>query len=355
MRKILVAVCDMEQAYGEKLGEWLSLEKEEELESCYFSSPDCFREFQKTHKADVVLLGKGFQEEFSEMGRKVQKKAGQSPVEEVLEEEKTLWLCLQDSREGYSETSLPVVEKYQPASGILREIFYYYQEYRTRDSLETQKRGEVTGIYSPSHSTWQTPFALTLSCILSREEHVLYVNLKECAGFGGWFQERYQRDLMDVMYLCLTNEGNTFDCIRSAVYSLEGFDYIPPMEDGACLSEISKLDYLRFARLLAEKSGYDRVILDFGMMVPGFFEILEECSSIYILAKPDEQQENVLQHFQEMMNRQNRKDLEGRISYLSLPYMEAGNCQGEERLQHWVWGELGDYTRKLMGVQGGKD
>lgn len=356
MRKILVAVCDTEQAYGEKLGEWLSLEKGEELQSCYFSSPESFLEFQKTQKADVVLLGDGFPEELSKSGpQKALKEERQKVSGEVLESEKTMWLSLRDSKDAYSGTSLPVIEKYQSASGILRDIFYYYQESRERESPGTTGRGEMTGIYSPGHSIWQTPFALTLACLLGREEQVLYVNLKECAGFGGWLGEKYERDLMDVIYLCLTNEENTFDCIRSAVYTVEGVDYIPPMEDGACLSEISKLDYLRFLKLLEEKGGYDRVILDFGMMVPGFFEILNECSNVYIPVKPDEQQEYALRHFQEMLKRQNRGDLEGKISYLTLPHMTAGLCRREEKIQHWIWGELGDYTRKLMGVQGGAD
>lgn len=146
-------------------------------------------------------------------------------------------------------------------------------------------------------------------------------------------------------------EGNISDCIKSAVYTLEGFDYIPPAGDGVCLGQISKQDYIRFFRLLIEKGGYDIVILDFGMMVPGFSEMMGMCSKAYILSDQTGLQEYSLQHFKEMVARQKNWELEQKLSYLSLPSGAVKNCQGEPKMQQWIWGELGDYVRELMGVQ----
>ncbi|MCI8484156.1 MAG: hypothetical protein HFH41_07435 [Lachnospiraceae bacterium] len=351
MKKISIAICDAEQAYGEKLGEWISLEKQEEMKSYYFSSLSVFLEFQRIQELDVILLGKGFW--------------GNIQIIEQMKEQKSLWICLYDPAEenfseeeqGFPRTEQEVlaVRKYQPASEIIREIFFYYQKYGKQNRDMALPEGEVLGIYSPDHSIWRTPFALTFAQTLGKEERVLYVNLNECAGFERWFQKKYHRDLLDVIYLCLVEGGNISDCIGSAVYRTEGFDYIPPAADGACLGEISKEDYLRFVRLLAEKSSYDVVILDFGIMIPGFFELLEECSSIYIAAEGGELREGPLQHFRQMTARQNRQGLEKKISYLNLPRISENLYQGEEKMQHWIWGELGDYTRRLMGVQSGTD
>lgn len=351
MKKISIAICDTEQAYGEKLGEWISLEKREDMKSYCFSSLNAFLEFQRKEELDIILLGKGFW--------------GNARIIDQMKEQGSLWICLHDpAEEGplEAEQNLPVagqevlaVKKYQPASGILRDVFFYYQKYGKQRKDIILPEGEVLGIYSPDHSIWRTPFALTFAQALGKEERVLYVNLNECAGFEGWFQKKYHRDLLDVIYLCLVEGGNISDCIGSAVYTTEGFDYIPPAADGACLGEISKEDYLRFIRLLAEKSGYDVIILDFGIMIPGFFELLEECSSIYIATEERELRKGPLQQFRQMAARQNRQGLEEKISYLNLPRISENLHQGEERIQHWIWGELGDYTRKLMGVQGGTD
>lgn len=175
------------------------------------------------------------------------------------------------------------------------------------------------------------------------------MNLKECAGFARWLQENYQRDLLDVMYLCLNGERNIPDCIRSAACSLEGFDYIPPAEDGICLGETDRKDYVEFVTLLAEKSGYDVVILDFGMMIPGFFDILEKCSHVYIALEQEELQEEAVCHFRQMMSRQNRPLLEEHVTFLRLPAARTGRYHGVERLQQWIWGELGDCARQLAG------
>ena len=183
---------------------------------------------------------------------------------------------------------------------------------------------------------------------------MLYVSFKECAGFSSWLQESYQRDLLDVMYLCLTGEGkNVEDCIRSAAYVLEGVDYIPPSEDSLCLGQVSGQDYTRFVRLLAEKGGYGVIVLDFGMMVPGFLELLGMCSKMYVLGGHAGLGGHALAHFKQMMGRQKDQKLEGKLCYLTLPRM-AVECQGEQ-MQQWVWGELGDYVRELLGVQIGTD
>lgn len=412
MSKILIAVCDADAAYGRKLGEWITLEKGGQLRGCSFSAPEQFLEFQKACAPDVVLLGAGFWEDAEIIGlaaqamegtgsqaiggketpaiagramqsmegeetpaiagramqamegkeipaiagRAMQAMAGPEDVRESFGE--TLWLCLQGNirKENIPESMkmLPMVQKYQPASGIVRDIFSYCQKYREEEPETAGAGRELIGIYAPGQDSWQTPFALTLAQTLSRKERVLYVNFKECAGFSSWLKESYQRDLLDVMYLCLTGEGkNVPDSIRSAVYVLEGVDYIPPSEDSLCLGQVSGQDYTQFVRLLAEKSGYGSIILDFGMMVPGFLELLGLCSKVYVLGGQAGLGSHAMVHFRQMIGRQRNQRLENKLSYLTLPKMEVGR-QGE-KMQQWIWGELGDYVRGLVGVQIGTD
>lgn len=363
MKKISIAICDTGQTYGERLGEWISLEKKDRLTGYCFSSPECFLEYQKQHEPDIVLLGNGFCEN-PDIRKQVrlpdETACGNNLMEEGSNiESKALWLYLHDpmGKEDVSEIirRLPTVEKYQPASKIIRDIFSYYQNYQKAERETATTSCEMIGVYSPEHSIWQTPFTLTLAQTLGKKERVLYVNFKECAGFREWFHEDYRRDLLDVIYLCLTNEVNVADCIDSAVYTMEGFDYIPPAEDGVCLSEISGNDYKKFVRLLGKKSGYDVILLDFGMMSPGFFDLLGVCGNVYILTEAGELHEGPRQQFCRIAKRQSRPEMTEKFSYLALPHLSAGICQGETWMNQWVWGELGDYVRRLVGVQSGTD
>ncbi len=359
MKKILIAVCDTDGSYGERLGEWFSLQRGEKLQSMYFSSPECFWEHYGSRKPDIVLLGTGFLdddaicEELVGQRKRAQEESPQGGKGEIL------WMYLRAS-EGKEQIpdyirELPAVDKYQPASRILREIFSIYRQWEDEALNEVGGEREVIGIYSPCHSIWQTPFALTFAQGLAQEEKVLYVNLQECAGFGSWFGEEYEKDLLDVMYLCLNDGGNIAHCVSSALYTMEGIDYIPPAKDGGCLGEISAEDYLKFIKLLAEHSGYRLILLDFGMMVPGFFQLLEFCSKAYIVSEPGELCKAPLQQFRQMAERQENMNLQQRLMYLSLPPAGTGHCPGEGKLQQWLWGAIGDFSRRLAGVQGGTD
>ncbi len=360
MKIISIAVCDINETYGKRLGGWISFEKKERLKGYCFSSPENFLEFQKVQNIEVVLLGDGFYENSYLIEQiKMQKELEQTELVEQDKYTEVLWIYLYDSTEEKVIPDiieeLPRIEKYQPASEIVREIFSCIQKFGKKEQEHIITKREVIAVYSPIYSMWQTPFSLTLAQTLSEQEKVLYVNFNECAGFAEWFQEIYHKDLLDVIYMCLMEEGTTRDCISSVTYTLEGFDYIPPMEDGECISGISKQDYKKFIKILSEKSGYDVVILDFGRMLPGFFELLEMCNKVYIFSETGELQEGPLQHFKKMALKQKKVELEEKISYLILPKMTFHIGRGEQKMKQWIWGELGDYTRKLVGVQVGAD
>lgn len=359
MRKILIAVCDKDGSYGERLGEWISLQKGERMQSVSFSSPERFLEYYGSRKQDIVLLGKGFLDN-PQICREIleQNKSGQDALLGDGDG-RVLWIHLRDA-DGEGQISdcireLPVVGKYQPASRILREVFSIYRDWE--DGLPDEAGGEkeIIGIYSPDHSIWQTPFALTFAQGIAQEEKVLYVNLQECAGFRSWFQEDYDKDLLDVMYLCLNSGVNVAHCVCSALYTMEGVDYIPPAEDGGCLGEISAQDYLKFVKLLAESSGYKVILLDFGMMIPGFFQLLGACSQVYVVTEPGELQKAPLQQFQQMAARQEEAGLEEKLMYLSLPAVNTEAYPAGGKMQQWLWGVMGDFSRRLAGVQRGAD
>lgn len=357
MSKIMMAVCDTDGVYAERLGEWISLENKGELQAMSFSTPECFLEYFSIHQPDMVLLGKGFLEHVQ-----VRELIKQQIVEALIKEsqqKRVMWIYLYGAKEEIADLvsveGLFVIEKYQPASQLIREVFFHYQKWNGKTEIETDASKEIIGFYSPGHSIWQTPFALTFAHALARKEKVLYVNFKECSGFGDWFLEEYERDLLDVMYLCLGNEVNVIDCINSALYMMEEIHYIPPAKDGGCLAEVSAQDYIKFVQLLERKSGYDVILLDFGMMIPGFYRLLDVCSQVYITTEHGELQEGPLHQFQQMTERQTEFKLNHKLIYLALPIVDLEICPTADKLQQWLWGSLGDLSREIAGVQGGTD
>lgn len=357
MSKLIIAVCDTDGVYAERLGEWISLENIGESQGISFSYPECFLEYLNTQEPDIILLGKEFLEHKQVRELLLQQRVREESIK-GYGKKRAMWLYLHGQEETTTLMNIEgllTVEKYQPASQILREVFFNYQKWGGRTCIETDDSKEMIGIYSPGHSIWQTPFALTFAHALALREKVLYVNFKECAGFRNWFQEEYERDLLDVMYLCLNNEVNITDCINSALYTIEGIHYIPPAEDSGCLGEVAAQDYVKFVQLLKRKSSYDVILFDFGMMIPGFYQLLDLCSRVYIATEHNELHEGPLQQFRQMTERQTEIEFDQKFIYLTLPTVNLEISATTDKLQQWLWSSLGDFSREMAGVQSGAD
>lgn len=349
MNKIPIAVCDIDKAYGEKLVEWFSLEESERFLVNYFSLPEMFHEVYHSKRFEIVLLGTGFEEIFCRIKEEDQDFSFQ----------KTVWLYLF----GHTETeelpnqikTLPLVDKFQPVQAIIRKSFAYFQGQGTECIELMTDTQEIIAVYSPEHSIWQTPVAFMLARILREKERVIYVSLKECAGFMNWFGEEYHHDLLDVMYLALENGMNFKEHLIPFVYTLEGVDYIPPVMDGQLLSEISSAEYTNFLNILKNKGGYDIVILDLGMMLPGFVEVLKMCSKVYVVSEQGVLQQGVCSQFEDIIRRQGEPGLEEKTEYHKLPFLEGSFANQSNLIQHWGCTELGDFVRRMVGRSSGSD
>ena len=382
MKKIEIAVCDADEDYGKKAAEWMSMERGGSIGASWFSSEEIFGRVCREKTFDIVLLGKTFtqgsemlrdrtgQNEMGQKGRQQeetgQNKMGQKgrkwepqPLYIQLREEGESGICMwEESGVCTSEESrgtMPAVEKYQPLPSLLRQVFVHYQEYQKEYLPTAEHKAEVIGVYAPAKTIWQVPFSMVLAQILGGEKQVLYLNLMECAAFSEWFATEYERDLLDVLYLLSAENGHVQSIVNSCVYGMEGFDYIPPAMDGHLLYEIDAGEYKKYIQRLSAESGYDVLVVDFGSMLPGFFELLNKCSRIYAVNESGLLEEGMQRLFQMQVARQGKEELKEKIIYLSLPQMPEPNIHGTQLIQQWMWSELGDYVRAAMGAVYGRN
>ena len=128
MKKILIAVCDMDGSYGKKLGEWISLQRGERITSVSFSSPECFLEYHNCTKQDIVLLGRGFYDN-PQIREEISVNAGE-----------TLWVYLHDGE-----------DEVQVADSICSEWKTRFKNseigYTDYDSLYDSFREKIFGIF----------------------------------------------------------------------------------------------------------------------------------------------------------------------------------------------------------------
>lgn len=344
MSKMSVAVCDENQSYGDSVSTWLFVERGTEFCGGYFSSVERFKEQYDKQSFQVVLLGRAFLcEAWIQM--------------EIQQRKDILWIYLREDGETDVDAlleRLPVVEKYQPVSMIIRSIYRYYEEYRKEDIGILGENTRFLGWYSPQQSIWQTPLAMTMAALLAEKEKVLYVSLKECSGLEQWFQEEYEKDLLDVMYFCQRAEQKTSIELGGFVHSMEQLDYLPPVRDGVLLCELEKEDYSGLMELL-KKTSYDVIMLDMGSMFPGFFQIWNQCRHIYIPQERNILVKGIAREFEEMVRRQRNPELEEKISWLTLPEWGRESFMSGCLMQQWLWGGQGDYVRELLDGRSRRD
>lgn len=339
MKRIKVAVCDLDDIYRERLAAYFLRRKGENIQTYTFSGVRTFLSVLQEEEMDIALLGGGFEDVFS---RKDWKKR------------LSLVIHMTENREA-EDTDDNTIYKYQSAEEILRRIYQRYQKLGQADSYLSVGKKEILAIYSPSQSMLRTPFALTLAQTLSEEKRVLYVNLGEWSGFEPWMQEQYQRDLADLIYL-LTDYGKEVrGMLESVTYSLNRIDYIPPARDAQLLTQIGPKDYRKLLHLLVNKTDYEVILLDFGIMVPGFFELLEQCTRICGVTMTSPLAKKQWNQFEESIMRQEKLRIAEKLQSVVFSLSDLEILEEEPVLQRWSNGIIGCRARAVRYAMNGED
>lgn len=334
MRKMTVALCEEREAYRERLAEYIMHRRGGQLKVYTFSERQVFRERRREQPFDLVLLGTGFEKVVAK------------------EQEEGLYIYLAEAPDWPRERE-PSIFKYQSGEEILRCMFECYLKLGRVDTSVSRREKEIIGLYSPTHCRLQTPFALTMAQMLALEKRVLYVNLGEWAGFGEWFQEEYHRDLADLLYL-ISDYGNQVQgLLESVLHSVNRVDYIPPMADTQLLCQTRAEDYQALLALLVEKTEYDVIFLDFGIMVPGFFHLLEQCGTVYGVMDQGAMARGQRMQFEAGIVKSGMEQLAGRIEYVSFSRAEERLLEQEPVLRQWLYGALGDRARSVRCMKHG--
>lgn len=334
MKKVTMAVCDVQDTYRERLAEYLLHKRAGQLKVYAFSSRKQLLEEEQRTDFDIVLFGKGFERTVT------QEKPG------------SLWIYLSEEPTWSAEQE-PAVFKYQSAEEILRIAFEYYLKLEKMDDSVCRRKKEVIGVYSPTRSRMQTPFALTMAQMLAEEKRVLYVNMGEWSGLGVWLDQEYRRDLADLMYL-ISDYGNQVQGIlESVVHSVNRMDYIPPMADAQLLCQVGQEDYQALLTLLVEKTDYEVILLDFGVMVPGFFRLLERCSRIYGVIDQGALALGQCRQFEAGMIKRGAEQLAEKMEYVPFSMADMQAIEEEPALSRWLYGVLGDRARAVRYIDYG--
>jgi hypothetical protein len=156
------------------------------------------------------------------------------------------------------------------------------REGKTGEINKEERQGKVIGIYSPIHRIGKTKFAIQLGREMAKQESVLYLSLEPFAK-GGYFEEKEEGDLSNLLYFGSQENQNLGLCISVMAGQLGKLDYIKPMPFMEDLYRVEVRQWKELLNKILEHSIYQTIILDMSDGMKDLFEILDFCDTVYTL------------------------------------------------------------------------
>ena len=331
MERIL-AIYDVDQEYASRFADFMNSREKLPFTAVSFTSLDKLKAYAKEHAIEILLISEEMKDQVSDI------EAGQ-----------VVALCSQEAVKREEDVSS--LYKYQSGDSLVREVLARYCSQPAAAALTLLgKEAAVIGIYSPVNRCMKTSLALTMGQLMGRSEKVLYLSFEEYSGFSRLTGEHYDQDLSDVIYL-YRQQACSWLRLKAAVYSWGDLDYIPPVRYGEDLNQADPEEMARLIRMLAADSGYEKILVDVGQMGKGALPILRICDAIYMPVRDDYISMAKVEEFETYLKAAGGDRVLERIRKLRLPH-QGLQVRRENYMEQLLWGELGDYVRRLLRKSG---
>lgn len=337
MKKSIFAVCDLESSYACNLMDYLNQKKNTPFEVQAFTNVENLISFARENPIEILLIST----------RAMCNEIRELPINRVI------ILSEGEKLQDFDLEEYPFVYKYQSSDQLVSEVMEYYAEIHPHTYLfPAAAQTKLIGVYSPVSRAKKTSFALALGEILAETKQVLYLNLEEYSGFEELFHTQYRTDITDLIYFARQKEESLVYKLNSVVQTFHSLQYIPPALCPADVRDVTAEEWLAFLREVAVCGGYDVLILDLGSQVDGLFQILQKCGRIYMPVREDLISEAKLAQYGKLLGMLDMGELEERTKRLLLPVQALHKGEGD-LTQQLVWGEMGNYVRKLLWEEEG--
>jgi cellulose biosynthesis protein BcsQ len=211
----------------------------------------------------------------------------------------------------------------------------------------TNRKTKFYGVYSPVGRQGQTTFALTLGEILAETKQVLYLNFDEFSGFEELFQTKYQKDISDLIYFARQKESGLIYKFNSVVQTFHELAYVPPALSPADIRDVTGEEWMEFLQEITTECEYDIIILDLSEQVDELFQILRLCDRVYMPIWDDVISQAKLAQYEKLLHMLEMKDVIDKTKKIHLP-MQSLQRESGSVIQQLIWGEMGNFVRKLL-------
>lgn len=337
MKKSILAICDLEEAYACNLTEYMNQRKNTPFEVQAFTNLESLSEFARKNHIELLLI------------------STKAMCEEVKQWDIDRIIILSEGEYPDYSGQEPQVYKYQASDSLIAEVMNYYAaavpNIQPALFVGTALKAEILAVYSPLGRVGKTTFALTLGEVLAEKQKVLYLNLEDYNGFEGCFDQSYRADLSDLIYFARQKEGNLTFKLNGMIQTFHNLDYIPPAFSPSDLRDVSWKEWVWFLRELLLCGGYECLVLDMGHQIEERYQILRQCKRVYVPVLEDTISKGKILQFEKNLSALDCQDVLKKVCKLHLPEWRE-SFDGKHGIGPVVQGSLGTYVRKLVAKEG---
>lgn len=247
---------------------------ESALKIAGFSEKESFLKYISQNTADIILT----------------KEELLSEIEEDIDKDKIVLLTEEAGIESIN--GIKTLYRFQQMKNIIRYIINLCAEITPikRDVIRV-KGGEtiqIIGIYSPVRRCGKTALSMELAENLAKNGKILLINMEEYSSLRKNKGEDREYDLADLLYFYMQNSWSFELKLKAVLQTMCGFDYIPPMENGDELRNITAEQWKGLISEIGKVSDYKIIILDLSDIISDILKLLNMCDFIIMPYMTDE-------------------------------------------------------------------
>ena len=303
METKVLAICDTEKQYALKLMEAFCEKKNFGFQVHAFSTVNDLERFGARTRIEILLI------------------PGKNMSETLVHLDIGKIILLSDGEVYEQFSDYESIYKYQSAEHIMKEVLCYYAEYAKPVArlYHEKKEFAIYGVYSPIGRCGKTALAESLAAAFGKKMKTLLLDLQSYSAHKEQLGGEELWDLADIIYFLRQGKQTFLYKLGSIVRSRGVYDYILPMKAPADLRSVTLAEWSELLEKLASDSDYQVVVIDFGQDVSGLFQLLKNCSKIYMPILSDSDSVKKLENFEWILCDENFEIVKNDIHKIYLP------------------------------------
>ena len=334
MGKQMVALCDSNASFGERLADYLEHQVAFPYSVMVFTD---YRELMKYRQqklcSDQALRYLILSEDIYENHRK--DKSDDSVM--------CIYVLSEENRDMVEEQRIRYIYRFQSAAMIMHSMLSSMS-----DEMNTGRRiTNIIGAFSPVGGCGQTSFLITLGQYLSKSARTLYLNLEGFSGFRELLGRSLRPDIADVMYQLRRENTQFHRQLEQTVNQIGSLEYIPPVENYPDLTRIKPMEWNDLFSRLRRDGRYEYVLVDISEYVQGIGEVAGGLDQLYAITAEGSVGKAKMNELDEQLRRMGYEQILEQKKTLSIPRMRLENVS----LDALIYSELGNYVQKIAGKE----